>query len=834
MFALDWAIMQYLYHALASTLIALPSSNGAYGANSLPWHISKMTGVEPPKRWLVFMELRINWCVRMTIWPGGVREDMITLIHCLSRRRNLPEQCNLARIQNSIEDSASFFTGNSIFFVSPLSNDRFQRHCVELKILFYNMTIHNLFRVNLTIIDFTVFDHDRMQPFQDNCARSKVTITVKDNASTFEYCGKRYPRSVYSQSNTVSIELRHAGDSGSIVNVHMEVGAVDLGFVQLLRESYVTNMYTWSDFTVQTYHISVEKLFQVKLVTDQESQQQNMLTVFDGPQVKMPPLLPYRSIIGHNVYVASTFQIYIVYVSKKGVSMIDINYTTNGYSSVRVMPPQKEIIVINNTGCGDNSIRAWVCTTHLSSAEGTHVQLELSSLHINGEFADIAGFSGFAVYNFINDTSVLVAHWYSSLVLTRLNFTVTSTQNQLFVSMYAYAPFTFLSCRFKFESTPCIGRFIGNYIRPSISLLPHFTTLVYTKYPPSPRPVIYVFLNITIQCAVIQIIFLPPESILIEPFIFLYFGYDSVLKISKTYLPNGARSGVHEWIDGDYHTVRKSYDSIGFNTKSAEIIGFINYIVEKIVTPPGIKAVFIFEVEQAPCTQPCPSINIFIPDAECNSSTCDICKYQWQAETSSEIWYRTNKYAVLELQSLSNDHVFDIRLSSSANLNCGGHFIDYSLGQIALHFHDTRAFLPLVKNGQVLRFKRDNLVKDSYGNIVPWAYCAEHTKMLRWGVYEYIIYTPEFCRISRRQGMEYCNKYGAYLLHIFDRQELYYVINNIMLPNKLDLAFIGMELGVSIQELCNWKEHFMILYFNFVIRFHSCIMKALINVTSSQ
>ena len=454
------AMMKHIYCALVSVLLTLLSSNGAYGANSLPWQISRMTGIGPPKRWLVFMEVRIKWCVRMILQSdGGARGDIVTLIECLSRRQNLPERCHRVKIRQTMKSSASFYTTDTFLFTSPLPDVNFQTHCTKLKAHFYNITIHKLFGVNLTITEFCVFDNHRLQPFYDNCTRSKVIFRIKDNSNTYDYCGKRYPWSIYSHSNTVSIELRPVEDRQSIVSIHMEIGAMDYGFVETLKESYVIDMYIWSHFTVQTYHISVEKLFRIKVVTGQESQQQYVYTIFDGPQSDMPVLIPDRSIMDHSVYISSTFQIYVVCASIKAISKLDLNYTINGYSEIYVLSVQQEIIVTNNTGCGDNPINAWMCTLRLLSAEGTHIQLKLSSLDVIGEYSGIIGFAGFAVYNFVNSSRTLVAHWYNSMALMQKNITVTSTENQLFVSIYGYAPFTLLSCRFKAELNPCIGRF---------------------------------------------------------------------------------------------------------------------------------------------------------------------------------------------------------------------------------------------------------------------------------------------------------------------------------------------------------------------------------------
>ena len=312
-------------------------------------------------------------------------------------------------------------------------------------------------------------------------------------------------------------------------------------------------------------------------------------------------------------------------------------------------------------------------------------------------------------------------------------------------------------------------------------------------------------------CAVIHVILLPIEYILIEPFVFLYFGYDSVVKITKTFFPNGAYASVHEWVDGDYYSIKKHYNPLRQNTEFFEIIGFINYISEKIVDLSGNKPVTIVEVDQALCTQPCLSINIFVVSIDYNSSMCDICKYYWLAQTSPDTWYRTRAYAVLELESVHGDNVFDVRLSSGANWNCGGHMIDYPLGQIALHFHDTRAFRLTVKTGQLLRFNRDKFLKDHYHYIVDCPYCAEQTTILRQGVYEYIIYTHDRCLMNWHGSNEYCLKHGAYLLHTFDKQELHFVVNKIMLPNKLELAFIAMKRVVSFQET-KIKKNILIAY----------------------
>ena len=239
----------------------------------------------------------------------------------------------------------------------------------------------------------------------------------------------------------------------------------------------------------------------------------------------MPRLDAYNDRFHKTLYRSSTFQVFVVSIIPKKFEDFRLIYKPDQMFISNVVTATQRIQVQNNTGCGNRNINSWMCTLAIASPRSTHARLRILQMDFNGPFSDMFVSSGIAVYNVIKNNSNLVAHFCSDTSFLWRSLALTGTENRLFVSFYAYSPFALLSCSVIAESSPCVGRFIGWHIRPSITMMPHEVHRVgYVD-------TVNVKVDINSQCVAIHIIFTPDEYIPLFYMINIIFDYGGMLSV---------------------------------------------------------------------------------------------------------------------------------------------------------------------------------------------------------------------------------------------------------------------------------------------------------------
>ena len=168
----------------------------------------------------------------------------------------------------------------------------------------YRAAVHNLFTINVTFCEFALFGHNQLQLHPGDCSKAESILTYTSGEKMRQYCGKRYPWSIYSQSNKMELKLilYMRDDSTSIykdtfdelnhlIRISVELGLVDPFPKQQWHPSAPLE---WGEFSIAFHLITVDMWYKIRILVTTELLQASKFSVYDGPDIKMPKLVPYK------------------------------------------------------------------------------------------------------------------------------------------------------------------------------------------------------------------------------------------------------------------------------------------------------------------------------------------------------------------------------------------------------------------------------------------------------------------------------------------------------------------------------------------------------------
>ena len=140
---------------------------------------AQIIGVEPSKRWLVFMEAEVGKCTKML--SGSINGDMIALLGCLSYRRMGQRRCYCEKSLDTrlLSCTEYIIYPNSIHMTRYFWDDPYwsciQRWEVDNRIYIY---VHRLFSMNLSLAQFTATNGKHELTFQGKCPRLIPSLMI--------------------------------------------------------------------------------------------------------------------------------------------------------------------------------------------------------------------------------------------------------------------------------------------------------------------------------------------------------------------------------------------------------------------------------------------------------------------------------------------------------------------------------------------------------------------------------------------------------------------------------------------------------------------------------
>ena len=777
-FGLDIIMRIFVLFAVVTIHLAVRQVLGAYPFER---DVSRITGLHPPKKWLVFMETRIQRCVRFNQLSAKYERDLISLFRCLSTHYKRPNRCYYFRTKH---DRYSIISLGMLQF-KQLGSAGLQ-NCQYMTKTNVHLVVHNLFHINFTVASFAKPIYHR-RVYSGRCYSDDAKLIVYFNIHFEEICGTRYPWSIYIPFNQARVRIRVTGNI-PFESIIGEMEVMDRQFILRLRGSHIEDIISMRHFHVQKKFITVEMLFQIHLSTKTGPK----VIIYDGPRLHMPKLSPYENLFNKSHYVSSTFQVVVVYVFSDDNFISELKYNKDDNFIPRKLFPPKQIILSNNSGCGNVSILSWMCTFHIISLRETQASVQIMQLDIAGPYADTHMSAGVAIYNVINNTAYLVVHLFYNYNLehTQTPLSVTGSTNELYISVYAYSPYTLLSLKFIAQINPCIGIFIGKNVRPSLVEVPHYIEKGYIGNQFFVN--FHITLNISGQCYIIHVDFFHTESTHFQYNVVSHYEKCNFLRLHY----NRYGADLHQlrfWVSGKFQLIGGGYH-FPFHKVFGDICRFTIQLLA-----PSMATVFVatVEVTQMGCLQPCRDTDIIISNGGRHLEMCDMCKYTWLDNSMNDKEFVSNPNGFISLEHIRGNQPLIIWLRTISTIISGGHGITYSIQPFTFHYPRPRLFKTVIEKGERWRIRRESLLSDAVNSIHRRAPRMNNYK-LRKGGYEYIsvlIPTDYGNQPTRIKDWIFydtqCSKYGATFLTIQDYQELRFIITSIMQPHLMERIYIS-------------------------------------------
>ena len=740
------------------------------GAYPLESDVSRMTGVEPPKKWLVFLEAHILRCMKLRQQPPArSRKDLLSVFHCLGITQKWSVRCYFS----AIGLYRWLISPNILRLKAPTYTMFGHATCQNLRGLDVQIFIHNMFYINFTLTNFFLDSfHPGGRRSRRNYCHKTPKLVISFNNRSDVFCATRYPKSILINSDRmkVAFSIDLLSTFTHIIGV---VEVMDRYFVQSPLGLHTQDLITWGDFNVRIYRISVEMLYQMELSVSAGSH----VIIHDGPSLQMPQLRTSNQ----SRYISSTFQVIVVAIFRDRNISSQVSYQADSYFPAMKSTPQEEIFLKNNSGCGNSSARFWMCTFKIISSQGTQVSVEMIQLDIAGPYAYMYLSAGVAVYNVINNTTNLVIHVFYNLALNQRPLAITGSENTLYLSAYAYFPYTLLSLKFVVKTNHCIGKFIRNLPRSSITTTSHDSESsgVYDIW----EVHFHMALNITHPCYAIHVN-IPPWQ---RYKLFFHFRYDTILRLLYDIYGNGAYfMNIHAF--GKYQLIYG-----GYNLPHCAAHGDIRIIaMEWRGSAFADQSVATVNISRIECLQPCRAANSTILSVLGIVEICDVCRYFWLDDSMNNNFFATVPNEVLTLERIHGDLLATITISSLSPFILGGHKILYRLRDFSFCFRLRRILQFSPQKGQIWRVGQEALLSIArFDYVWPKLPMITHARFHR-REYEYILVEMPTTYVPNRSSRAIqCSKYAAAILTIQDYQELRFVVRNIMQPMGIERIYIS-------------------------------------------
>ena len=198
-------------------------------------------------------------------------------------------------------------------------------NCVKERTMASKIYVHKLFPMNITFQSFYFTLRDRIPPFEENCAGIPVPIVLTLNVTSYEYCGKRFPWGMYSRNNMALItipnrKMGHYLSSYFVIFVSVDISVTDHYQVTVNSRPNPGDPTVWGDPRVHTYHVSAAMLHRIRVAVPSELPEGSGIIVYDGPNAQVPQVSYDSSPQFINMYLSSTFQIFVRYAYQKEAS----------------------------------------------------------------------------------------------------------------------------------------------------------------------------------------------------------------------------------------------------------------------------------------------------------------------------------------------------------------------------------------------------------------------------------------------------------------------------------------------------------------------------------
>ena len=755
------------------------------GSYNIERDVARIAGVDPPKRWLVFMEAEVRKCTQLMF--GSFNGNVVALLRCLNHFPKPNKRCFL-NIGNQLGSTELVTYANSIIVTYPMRNRSYDSSCRLYWFLDHRIYVHKLFTLKLTILRFNAITWSNVRSVRENCPGDMPSVRITYAGVSDVYCGQKYPWSIYSYSGMVMVHFYYSTSRRSLINMKVTLEIIDQDFIHTQIQPRESNFVAWRSYKIQMTHISVVLLYQIVIsVVTSDDGKLSDYDIYDGPNTLVPCLNAYNNTQDGVQYKSSTYQVYIIYIPASNISTFSIHYTTYGNPTVHALHTDEHVILINNTGCGDSSPMAWMCTFNVHCHDNKHAFFKLIYIYVTGPFANMSTSAGIAVYNVVNNKPVLARHFYNSMELSKDSLTITSTENQLLFSVYAYSSLAQVSCILATGISDCVGIFIDSHIPPSIARITKHTFYKISAIE-SKTSKFVATVNVGDDCLSMHTSVLPTEYDVSWTQIVFAFVYNTALKVTKRFVqPFALAKCGSVKIIGDYKPIQGPF----------EVVGSIKSILIEAWNECGNMPVVIFTVYQIPCILPCHEISNVISSVPGIVDKCNICNFIYIDRNACNT-YKTLPEVSTIFEHVFGDHALTILIKSpeyalrqKLSNEFYGYYISYHVDALVLQLEDVRIVKVGVAGRDLWKIPKGSMEiyhEEPY-RITP---VPRDIEVFRLGMYEYFV-AGGSPLLSWHTEANRCINHGGHLLTISDQRELDFVVQKIIKPFKIEILWIGMK-----------------------------------------
>ena len=778
--------MELHYRRTFTVVLFLSIGRHVIGVYPFERDVARLTDTELPKRWLIFMENRARKCM-----PHSYTNDIVQYLQCLATNYRVKLRCHKWVTKRISSNNVEMFTSKSrIMFRVELGGK--YANCVKERTMASKIYVHKLFPMNITFQSFYFTLRDRIPPFEDNCAGIPVPIVLTLNGTSYEYCGKRFPWSMHSGNNMASItipnrNLGHYLTSYFVIFVSVDISVTDHYQVTVNSSPNLGDPTVWGDPRVHTYHVSVAMLHRIRVAVPSELPEGSGIIVYDGPNAQVPQVSYVSSPQFINMYLSSTFQIFVLYVYQKEASY-KLQYNADDNTPAVLLKPDDNLIINNNISFTGAPVEAYMRIFHISTSLNAHPRVKIRALKVTGPFRGMFASAGVAIYNIKNGISLLIAHWCDTLSSKERNLTITGSQNTLVIAVYSYPQFTFLFVSAEIDLDICSSVFVRT--SPLVHIKPDGFS--------------------TNDCLSIHIIRLPRQATGEIDFVLdfdniqvwyvyaiqVYYSFFGMNRAVEVFGEVIMRRGLHVHVSimghGPYQTTQNDDNGV------LDVIGRIQNIT---MHEWRAKSFAVVVAQRTSCVQPCEVMGRFLLSAEKLGTGCNLCTHMWFGQFSNRKTLHGNPNTTMEFKLVYGIRLLCYQIRSLVNVMHGGGLrISYctNKSRVTIKFQEHRSIRLYVEKGELWKMQRTGVVDFRYPRKFRDVF---DNAVFQWGMYEYILRIKIWRRTRRRsdwlQALWGCHQVGAYLLTIDDKRELKFIIDNIIKPTEIDLAFIGMWRMVS-------------------------------------
>ena len=486
----------------------------------------------------------------------------------------------------------------------------------EARALRVHMHLHRMFSMNVSITECHL---NRPSDIHIYNARDPY-LELGSHGSYKEYSGEQLPWSIFRPHSYVKVVFHNLCLSPKCVELEYSI-ICQMHFIPLYKDtSPLKHNFNWGNFVVRTFHIYVDVINKICLLIN--SATGNGILAYDSPNPIGRVLLKRKSKFDKQFAInASAFQLFIVVTHCQFCNATTLYYETVEQEKIDIEIRNKPIkLHAKNQSSWEPNSLSWIQTYLLKSQEGHQVDTKI--LNLKFYCNDVANIftGGVVLYNIVNGRAERVVGLHKNSdydALTHLPISFKSTQNVMYVVVYAYTAQCDITTVLEIQAANCAGRYFDFFKLPStapfLHEIDHRKYKLHLPYNDRDRCVQFYAWQITenrnysYNTVDIQITWETNYPVSMEGIITgMTISYSCGIKVYGKMYTNG---------------LKQASDASGMKLYFFGLLKYFNYKA-------CAQLKLTIKMQEAPCDVPC----VTIAPKIMTNSVCDICTYLYSTE----------------------------------------------------------------------------------------------------------------------------------------------------------------------------------------------------------